>query len=699
MLNKIHRYPFLRLVVPLIAGIYFGDYLFNQDLLNLSSLSFSAFLISFLLLIFLHLYVESYKFRWIFGFFTFLSLFFLGSSTIAYRLEQTQYDFSFHNSTYQVVLSERPQIKNRSMLCKVDVISSIDSISRKPINKRALLYLSKDSTSQNLSSGDQLLVNTRFTKAQSRNNPEEFDYNLFLNRKGISATAFADSMRWQIISHAGNHDAREKANRLRDIVLSKYQQLGFNGENLAVLSALTLGYKDDLEDETRQAYSIAGASHILAISGMHIGFLCMMLMFLFRWIPERWRSTRFIKVVIIISILWAFAFLIGLTPSAVRSVSMFSLLMIGTIFYRKQDSLNILFATAFIMLLIYPSWLFEIGFQLSFLAVLSILLCQPIYQKFTPNTNRIGRFIVSILYVSIAAQIGVAPLIIFYFSSFPTHFLLTNLLVIPLVSLIIYASVVMLIFSFIPSLQFIMASLVRVLVDTLNTSIHWIEDLPYSSFNNLSLHQLEVLLLYLFILLTVFFLYRNKANRLLLSLFCLFLFFTTHLVFAYNNRPEPSIIFYNIRNFPVVHCINNDRASWIATADTLLKKDNYPKSLKPYWQKMRLEEPILINSDVKEDNFLMYNQIIQFHQKRICIVSDDRWHRYSTHIPLTIDYLYICKGYKGKLENLLNLFYAKQVIIDSSISNYWKATYEADCKRLGVRFHSLSDKGSARFLL
>ena len=132
---------------------------------------------------------------------------------------------------------------------------------------------------------------------------------------------------------------------MRDIVLSKYQQLGFNGENLAVLSALTLGYKDDLEDETRQAYSIAGASHILAISGMHIGFLCMMLMFLFRWIPERWRSTRFIKVVIIISILWAFSFLIGLTPSAVRSVSMFSLLMIGTIFYRKQDSLNILFAT------------------------------------------------------------------------------------------------------------------------------------------------------------------------------------------------------------------------------------------------------------------------------------------------------------------------------------------------------------------
>ena len=699
MLNKIHRYPFLRLVVPLIAGIVFGDYLFNQSYPHLSVVLFSLFFSSILLLILSYRFIVSYRNRWIFGLFTFLCLFFLGGSIISLKLEQTKFDFSHNPQTYLVELTDRPQVKERSVLCKINIIYKIDSISKTQVSKNALLYLSKDSTCLPLSAGDHLLVNTRFAKPKSRNNPEEFDYSRFLHRKGITATAFVDSLHWQSVYKAAKPDARETANRWRDRIVSIYKRLGFEGENLAVLSALTLGYKEGLDSDTREAYSVAGASHILAISGMHIGFLCALLLFIFRLIPDRWFLTRFVRVVLIISILWLFAFLVGLTPSAVRSVCMFSLLLIGSLFHRKQDSLNILFATAFIMLLIDPSWLFEIGFQLSLMAVLSILIWQPIYQRLLPKTNRVGRFIVGILLVSIAAQLGVAPLIILYFSSFSTHFLLTNLLVVPLVSLIIYGSFIMLLVGFLPFVQTAVATCLNLLLNILNGSIHWIEQLPYASLDNLWMHHFEVVLFYILVLLTVFFIYRANSKRLLATLLCLFMLFAVRLSFLYINRPETSIVFYNIRNFPVVHCINSDKSSLIASSDTLLNIANYPPLLKPYWNKIQLETPQLITRNAESSHFIMNNHIIQFYNKRICIVSDDRWNSFSTDTPLVIDYLYICKGYKGELKELLNLFQAKQVVIDSTISSYWQAKFENECKQEGVRFYSLSDKGSARFLL
>ena len=232
-----------------------------------------------------------------------------------------------------------------------------------------------------------------------------------------------------------------------------YHRLGFQGDNLAVLSALTVGDKENLSEDMRETYSIAGASHVLALSGLHIGLLSTLFLFFFSFLWKRWAAFKPLGFFLVILFLWAFAFLTGLSSSVVRSVIMFSLLVVSRLQSEKLLSLNTLAATAFLMLLYNPLWLFDVGFQLSFVAVVSILLIQPKLYSLLSVRRCIPRYVWGLLTVSVAAQIGTAPLVIFYFSRFSTHFLLTNLWVIPMVTLILYSAVLMLILTPFPFLQ------------------------------------------------------------------------------------------------------------------------------------------------------------------------------------------------------------------------------------------------------
>lgn len=231
-----------------------------------------------------------------------------------------------------------------------------------------------------------------------------------------------------------------------------------------------MGYKEGLSEEIRESFSVSGSSHVLALSGLHIGFLYALLWFCLRWLPGRWRAMAVLRTLLIIAFLWGFAFFTGLSASVVRSVFMFSLFALSGLSRRKNFSLNTLSAVAFFMLLCRPVWLFDVGFQLSFCAVTAILLLQPrIYRWFPGVHSRIGHYLCSLMSVSIAAQIGTAPLVLLYFSRFSTHFLLTNLLVIPLVSFIMYTTVIMLLFTPYFPLQSIIAIGVKWLIGLLNS--------------------------------------------------------------------------------------------------------------------------------------------------------------------------------------------------------------------------------------
>ena len=694
----------MRLVIPWIAGVFCGERFFDCSMDVLWGVSVSIFL---LILAFLFHFCEHYSQRWCFGAVLTVLCFAGGWTGITWQLRQTQYTFPDDDVIYRALITDIPQPRERTSLCRVLVKEYYDSIGSHPVERKAILYLKQDSAAACLKSGDELLVSTRISPPANQKNFDEFDYARYLMRRGISGTGYVAAGKWITLRSVQTNGTihlrlRCLADSYREKVIALYRQLGFTGDELAVLSALTIGDKTELSESVRESYSIAGASHILALSGLHIGLLYAFLFFILRPVARKGRTGRCVRSVSLLVLLWAFAFFTGLSPSVVRSVTMFSILALADVFGRQPFSLNTLAVTAWLMLLCNPAGLFDVGFQLSFLAVASILLIQrPVYCLFTVR-NRVGKSVWGLMSVSIAAQIGTAPLVMFYFSRFSVHFLLTNLLVIPLITIILYAAIFMLLLTPFPWLQIWAVVGVRKLLEGLNLFVRWVEQLPCSSVDGIWLYQLEVCGIYVFLFGAVCYCLHRRLRNLLFCLLSVLLLSIYHVTMVWIDRPQRGLAFYNVRGCPAVHCIESSGDSWISYADTLPNKKALERVTANYWKRRHFLPPTEITSDCRTDVFSRQRQLVSFHGCNICIVNDNHWQTLrnkSTTPTLYIDYLYLCKGYDGRLKELTKFFLPGCIIFDASLSEYRRDCFKEECKEYGLRFISLSEEGSVRFLL
>lgn len=695
--------------MPFAGGIICGDaYFFHhrtECLLHASSeqldLPFTLFpvwtcLAGFLLLLITYFFSNKYRLHWLYGISVFLCCLGLGAGMAEERLHRTDFLFSDKAEVYQAVIREKPEMKERSVLCRVHLEGKVgDNAARtKEYAHTALLYFPKDSASVLLNRGDKLWVHARLMPPANNGNPDEFDYVRYFIRKGGSVTAYVPGRHWRVVGHETSRTLRQMALDYREEVVGLYRRLGFRGDNLAVLSALTVGDKENLSEDILETYSVTGASHVLALSGLHIGFLYALLFIFLSFIWKRWAFFKPFGLLLIILFLWAFAFLTGLSASVVRSVIMCSLLAISCLQPEKPLTLNTLAATAFLMLLYNPLWLFDVGFQLSFAAVAAILLIQPKLYNLLSVRHRILRYIWGLLTVSVAAQMGTAPLVIFYFSRFSTHFLLTNLWVIPMVSLILYSAVFMLILTPFPFLQLCLTSVVNTLLKTQNTVLRWIEQLPASSVDGLWIDVWEIFLSYLFLLLLFRYFAVRTVRSIYLALCSLLLLVTYHTVSASLSIPQRSIVFYNVRNCPAVHCLKDEGHSWLACSDSLPDIARLHRALAPHWNHKHLPVPQTLIADYSTSGFTFCNHIIFYAGKRICLLHDTRWRNKVSNHPLPIDYLYISKGYNGRIMDLIPLFNIRTVILDASLSDYRSNILKEDCSRLTIPCISLKERGA-----
>ena len=710
----IHRYPYIRLIIPWITGVFCGDHFFDRSWELFWSILALGLCIALLFVLY---FLKRHSLRWCFGLAVSILCFIGGWLGITWQLQHAVYSFPEEETVYRVLITDAPQAKEHTYLCQTLLKERRDTAGTYPIERTAILYLQQDSAVTRLKSGDELLISARISPPLNNRNFDEFDYARFLMRKGISGTGYVASGKWTILSSntpplssanssislqrdgMNNFDLKSVASSCRRNMVSLYQELGFTGDELAVLSALTIGDKTELSDSVRESYSVAGASHILALSGLHIGLLYTLLFFILKPIARRGNIGRVIRSVLLLILLWAFAFFTGLSPSVVRSVSMFSILAMADMVGRQPLSLNTLAAAAWLMLFCNPAWLFDVGFQLSFLAVASILLIQkPIYHLITVK-GRIGKYIWGLISVSVAAQIGTAPLVMFYFSRFSVHFLLTNLVVIPFITIILYAAVIMLLLTPLSWLQIVVAEGVKKLLEGLNFFVRWVEQLPYASIDGIWLYQSEILGIYIVgFLLTYYFMNRRYRN-LLICLFTILLLGTYHATLYWLDRPRTSLVFYNVRGCPAVHCIESDGRSWINYVDTIPNEKRLKRMTANYWKHHHLLPPKEITGDCRYMVLNRQQQIISYHGCHICVINDNHWRNKTTVSPLYIQYLYLCKGYDGHLEELTRIFSFSYVILDASLSEYRRHLLESECKQSGLRFISLSDEGSVRFLL
>lgn len=684
--------------MPLVGGIVYGDkYPYT--------LPAGIWIAGILLLIGAYaLCRRCYVLCGLYGAAVYLSLFVLGGALVSLQLKQVEYTFpeTGQPSVYQVSLAENPEIRKNSILFRVSLKGEVrgDTLLHNSSGKTFLFYFPKDSAAHSLTRGDELLIYTRLFPPVNNGNPDEFDYARYLLRKGVSGTAYVRAGHWRVIGRDNSSTFRQQALDCRNKVVDVYRRAGFRGDELAVLSALTVGDKEELSEDIAETYSVAGASHVLALSGLHIGFISALLLFILSPLWKRWRFLKPFLLLSVILSLWGFAFLTGLSSSVVRAVVMCSFWLLSTLFpVSRKPSLNTLGATAFLMLVFNPVWLFDAGFQLSFSAVAAILLLQPGLYRLLPVKKPVWRKAWGLITVSVAAQIGTAPLVMLYFSRFSTHFLLTNLWVIPWVSLVVYAAIALLFLTPFPVLQHFFAVVTENLVRMQNAMLRWIEQLPFASVDRIWVDAWDVFLFYLCLLLFGRALARRTATNAYIALSGLLFCVSYHSYSVVADASRRGITFYNVHGCPSVHCLSDNSCSWLVCADSLPDTTYLQRTLSPHWNRLRLKRPVVVTGDYSAPGIAVRNKIVFYAGKRICLLCDDRWRNKTSGTPLVIDYLYVSGGYKGNIRELASLFEVGTVVIDSSLSAYYREKIIGECIRRGISYLLLSEKGSVRILL
>ena len=496
-------------MIPLIGGILLSNTFENAT--NMVLFCCVSFASLFLLTIFIYYY--SGRLSQYFGYSLSLSFFFLGAWLSSREISKVVVEWPEGRGVYQGVLTDYPTEKPKSYCFNLTLLDSTYH------GTNIILYVPKDSIARECVPGETILFNGIINKPKNDASIVNFDYAKYLYRHNISGTLWVNNANWRRTNFEHIQNIRICTLKIRMMMLEKYRQWGFKDDVLAVIAAVSLGYKEELSEELKTAYSSSGASHILAVSGLHVGIMFSFLFALFQLFINLKKRRWIIELIVIVS-MWGYSIVIGLPLSITRSMIMFTVLSICRCYGRENSSINSLASAALIILLVQPLGVYDISFQLSFLAVFFILLFGSKITGLIKTRTIVGGYFWSIISISIAAQIGTVPIVMYNFSNFSTYFLITNIIVIPVFFVIVSLSVVLWMVSFIPLLRIVVVKILTVLTLFVNNMISQIEQLPYSNLSLQISDPFTVWILYAVILLFFSYLIEKKTHRLVEILFC-----------------------------------------------------------------------------------------------------------------------------------------------------------------------------------
>ena len=672
--------PFLRLVVALSAGIVaFVCIGFRWWVL------LSVVVISVALFVIYITTKNRHRIGTIFGLSAILSIVALGY-WLGYDFDSRIPRFAENKKQgfFEVELTRYPIEKQNSVLLYTNLLQYSDSTSCENIKGKAILYLQKDSNSLSLKSGDKLIIYTTLSLPEKTGNPDEFDFGRHLLRNGICGTGYASAERWKRISGADGFSLMRLAQRCRLKLLDISRKMNIDGNEFAIISALTLGYTDAISPELRDSFSVTGASHILSVSGLHVGIIYVMLGLMLGFL-DKWKRTRKIKWIAVILFLWFYAFVTGLSPSVSRSVFMFSLFALAKITNRQSSVYNNIFLSAFVLLIINPMWLFNVGFQLSYSALLSILYFQPKIAKWLVFKNRILTYCWELTSVSIAAQLGAAPLCLYYFHQFPNYFLLSNFVGVPLSGIIIYLDVALLITNSIPMIGSIVSWLLVTTTKLMYGGLKIIENLPFVT-TNIWIDSVQLILIYASVFAVGLLMYKIKYKYFLLFFVSAILFFGINIFRAVSDTNIDELVVFNSKQSVTVNMVNS-RQNTVITNNVETSKT----LAKDFW----------LHHDIAAPDYHILDTIFgidafRFADKNFVVISSNKiYDRYAT-THLKTDYLIITKGVSPS-ENLLKYYFAPScIVLTADAGTKSKRVFERLSKTKSIGYYSIAEQGAFR---
>lgn len=552
---------------------------------------------------------------------------------------------------------------------------NLEQIDGKPATGKLLLNISRDSILFPLEVGQKLAIAGDLKPINAPLNPYQFDYRKHMEKLGVYRQLNVSPEEINLKGFSSN-DLITYTGILREGIISRLRTYDFGPDELAIIQALLLGQRQEISQEIYSNYAAAGVIHILAVSGLHVGIILLLLNRLFKPL-ERLRWGRFIKLVLLLCLLWGFALLAGLSPSVVRAVSMFSFVAMGMQLKKRTSVLNTLFMSLMVLLLINPGFIRQVGFQLSYAAVFSIVLIQPHIYKIYRGELKIIKYFWGLLSVSIAAQLGVLPLSLFYFNQFPGLFFISNLVILPFLALILGMGILVLVLARLDSLPSFLADLFGWMIKTLNDFVSWAASNESFIFENIGFSLLLCLVSYLIVIAFIYLLKAPRFKSILLLLISVILFQVALLYENYATIQEEFIVFHKSRNTVIAE----KRNDLLTLHHDLTEPPSSYSFIKDYVTHRSIN---LIESSPP-------GHIIQRRDNRILRLDKDGIYDIPGFSP---EIILLTHSPQINMNRLIKLHSPQIIVADGS--NYpsfirqWKKTAEQH----GIRFHATGTNGA-----
>ena len=681
--------PFVRLLLPFSVGILIQWYI-----------GIALYLIVTLLLIVLVFVIgftfisikNKYRLQTLEAILFFIAMIVLGLF-LTHKNDESKntnwYGKAYKPNDFILVRIDEPVIeKNKSYKANAYVEGIIKNDSLIKTQGKIIVYFAKDSAAGLLNYGDKILIHKNIQTIKNSGNPGSFNYQRYASFQQLFHTIFLKEKDWVKTNERQVSWFKQFISSTREKILDILKKnIGDNKDELGIAEALLIGYTNDLDNDLVQAYSNTGVVHVIAISGMHLGLIYVMLVWVFGKLPFI-KKSKIIQVVLILSCLWLFSLLTGASASVLRSAVMFSCIAIGKNFFKQASIFNSLAASAFILLCYNPYYLWDVGFQLSYLAVIGIIVFQkPIYNTIYIKNKYVNE-VWKLVAISIAAQLLTFPICIYYFHQFPNLFILTNIIAVPLSSLILYLEIAMISLSWIPFIGTWLGKLTQWLVWLMNKIILFVNDFPFAVWDNLLASILTTLLLYVVVVTCCIWLIKKKKEYLKFSLLTLLCFVLLQSFMQWQIKNQQKLIVYNVPQHQAIDFVSGNTYKFIG--DSILLVDGILQNfhLKPGRIKLQLNQRV----DSLSNCFAKTN-FYQFNTKKIMLI-DKPVAFDSLTTKINVDIILISKNPKLYIPQLASVFNCKTIVFDAS-NSLWKIDqWKEDCDKLNLQYYSVPDNGA-----
>ena len=556
------------------------------------------------------------------------------------------------------------------------------------------ILLSTKGHNSKLKVGTDIAFRADLHEMQNLGNPFEFDYKQYLYNHGIIYTQHTDAS--QILSIGKNSGFRHRIARYRQIIENYILKSRLSHDVKSFVIAIILGNNDYISPESQDSFSKAGAAHILAVSGLHVGIIALIIWcILFPLDYYRFRRLRLVVTIIIIAL---YAIFTGLSPSVVRASIMTTFAFAELILFRRNTSLNALLVAALTILLFSPFSLYEVGFQLSFCTVAAILLIVPKLREIVYVRNRILNYMLSSIWVSLAAMISTSAITAYYFHSIPLLAFATNLIILPLMPVFMVLYIIYIVILIIYGELSFLTTIVEYSYKLLYTIVSTISNLGFSHIDNIYIsfaNTLVYLTLVATFCLSLYHFRRKLVYAMSVLVAIMILIAAQHAIFV----PKQGLFILNSFDSTPIFYFSNHKG-YLLTPDAETESFDFAnrhKGLLSYYGINSIE--ILAGDTILLDGGKIMGEFASICGKNMAIINHNKWRRATAENPIDVDYVIVTKRYHSSFKGFKQLFGDAQIVLSGDIYVKQHELMVKNLNECGMPYYSVKENGALTLYL